>query len=106
MSRLKNYENLTYTPGIIHPANVVGQFGTGKKHKKHHKKKSQSGDLALTPIIAANAALRSVKPLSRLNNALEEHVKNKNNIFYKIAHGITGVGKSIGYGKKHHKRKK
>ncbi len=40
MSKLKNYENLTYISGVIHLTNVVKQFSTGKKHKKHHKKKS------------------------------------------------------------------
>ncbi len=37
MSKLKNYENFTYIPGIIHPVNIVSQFKTNK-HKKHHKK--------------------------------------------------------------------
>lgn len=76
---------------------------------------AQAGGFAIAPIIAgamaAHAGLEKYKPFSRLNQALEDNVSNKDNIFYKIAHGITGVGKSLGYGppppppKKRRKRK-
>ncbi len=108
MSRLKNYENLTYTPGVVHSANVVRQFSTGKKHKKHHKKKhEQSGGFSIAPILAADALLKKLQPVSRLKKVLKQNVKNKSNSLYKVAHGVSSVGTSLGWGaKRKHKRKK
>ena len=87
------------------------QSGGGKRHKKR-KSKEQKGGFALAPIIAGAAAvhagLEKLKPFSKLNKALEDHVPDskKNNLLYKIAHTITGLGKSVGYGKKKKRRTK
>ncbi len=105
MSRLKSYENLTYTLGTVDRANVVRQFGTGKKHKKNHKMKSQSGRFAIAPILAADALLKKLQSINRLKKVLEQNVKNKSNPLYKVAHSISSVGTSLGYGKKHYKKK-
>ena len=76
----------------------------------------QQGGFAILPIAAAALALHkgleTFKPFSRANKALQENVPDskKDNIFYKIANKITGVGKSLGYGEKkkrrRHKKKK
>jgi hypothetical protein len=95
-------------PGLV-TGTALPQAG-GKRHKKR-KSTKQKGGFALAPILAGAAAvhagLEKVKPFSRLNKALEDHVPDskKGNLLYKIAHTITGLGKSIGYGQKKKKRR-
>jgi len=106
-SHFVNYQQM---PGLSTSA-PPPQSGGGKKQRKR-KSKGQSGGFAIGPILAGAAAvhagLEKVKPFSRLNKALEDHVPDskKNNLLYKIAHTITGLGKSVGYGKKKKRRTK
>ncbi len=53
-------------------------------------------------VAAVHKGLETFKPFSRANKALEENVPSskKDNIFYKIGHKITSVGKSLGYREK------
>jgi len=64
----------------------------------------QVGGFALAPLIAgataAYAGLTKYQPFSKANRALEDNIpeSKKGNLAYKIAHTITGVGKSLGIG--------
>lgn len=89
MSKRNNYIDLTYVPGVTHSVPAA-----------------QMGGAVIPAIIAADAALRSLKPFSRSKKALEDNIKNKSNPVYKVLHGITSVGNSIGWGEKPKKHKK
>jgi hypothetical protein len=105
-SHFVNYQQM---PGLVTGTAPSQAGGGGKRHKKR-KSNKKTGGFALAPIIAGASAvhvgLEKLKPFSRLNKALEDHVPDskKNNLLYKIAHTITGLGKSVGYGKKKKKR--
>ena len=105
-----HFVNYQQMPGLSTSA-PPPQSGGGKRHKKR-KSTKQSGGFAIAPILAGAAAihagLEKVKPFSRLNKALEDNVPDskKNNLLYKIAHAITGAGKSIGYGEKKKKKRR
>ena len=64
----------------------------------------QVGGFALAPLIAgataAYAGLTKYQPFSKANRALEDNIpeSKKGNLAYKIAHTVTGVGKSLGIG--------
>jgi len=102
-----HFVNFPQMPGL--PTVAPSQAGGSRKHKKR-KNTKQAGGFAIAPIVAGAAAihagLEKYRPFSKLNKALEDNVPDskKNNLLYKIAHAITGAGKSIGYGKKKKKR--
>ena len=103
-----HFVNLPQMPSLV-TGTTTTQAGGSRRHKKR-KSTKQAGGFAIAPIIAGAAAihagLEKYKPFSKLNKALEDNVPDskKNNLLYKIAHTITGAGKSVGYGKKKKKR--
>ena len=69
----------------------TGMYGTG----------SQAGGFAFIPAIAAAyAGLKTVQPFSKAKQALEDNVgeKDKNHMAYKIAHKVSSIGSSLGFG--------
>jgi hypothetical protein len=93
---MRSYLDLTYTPGVLHKTPVLSK---------------QAGGNPIAIISAIDALGRKIKPFTRLQKVLEDNVKNKNSTVYKVAHKVSEVGKSAGYGgkakkKTHRKHKK
>jgi hypothetical protein len=97
----KMFVNNEQIPGLFSGSS---QAGGKAKRKTRKSRKKQAGGIPIPALVAgaaaAHKALETYKPFSRLNNVLRDNVSNKNNILYKIADKITGVGKSLGYGPK------
>ena len=65
-----------------------------------YQSNNQNGG-AILPILSGIAAgLKYVQPFSKAKYLLEQHVsdKGKNSLGYKIAHGISNIGASLGLG--------
>ena len=81
-----------------------------KMHKKGCGKKQRAGFPPFAAILAGATAvhkgLQKFKPFSKLKNALENNVKNKDSIIYKIPHTVASVASDFGYGKKKKRRSK
>ena len=88
---MRSYLDLTYTPGVLHKTLVLSK---------------QAGGNPIAIISAIDALRRKIKPFTRLQKVLEDNVKNKNSTVYKVAHKVTDVGKSAGYGKAKKKKQR
>jgi len=77
----------------------IGQFGGCNMGM--YQSGPQAGGFAFIPAIAAAyAGLKAVQPFSKAKKALEENVgeKDKNHMAYKIAHKVSSIGSSLGFG--------
>lgn len=107
-------KNLKHPPVFIdNTYNTAPQMGGSapRKRRKNHAS-HQAGGFSFAPIIAAGTAaynlLKQYKPFTKANDALETHISDahKNTRAYKVAHGITSFGKSLGLGPPPPKRKR
>lgn len=89
-------------PGFVsrnqYPIGQIG--GVGSTSLPMYHSNIQAGGNPIAVLAGIGSALKYIQPFSKAKTLLEQHVgeKNKSGTLYKIAHGISSVGASLGLG--------